>query len=229
MHSFRHLLWPAFSLLSLSPWWLPIILDSKDQARGGDTVFPLIAGWTLSQPLMLLRLLEILRGVSENESGWQHDFQETTSPIFQSLKESCFSVGRMVICFPSWVFYPMTFKWLLSIPSHSWELHSSYTGSCSLPFPLWSPLSIIFLLRSLSNCQSPSPFKASISNCPAISHTFVTSRFQPSFVRWFSRVTSVTETRYFTSRQIFKWTMDNQHSLFIFWFSFSQETFPCLG
>lgn len=105
-------------------------------------------------------LLEILGGVTENESGWQCDFQETTNPIFQSLKKSCFSVGRMVICFPSWVFYPMTFKWLLSIPSHSWELHGSYRGFCSLPFPLWCPLSMIFHLQSLKvTASSPLPSK----------------------------------------------------------------------
>lgn len=151
VHSFTHLLWPASNLLSLSLWWLLPILDSNNQARGGDTESSFLQqlGHCLNLSWYFWSLPEILWGVSENESGWQHDFQETTSPIFQSLKKSCFSVGRMVICFPSWVFYPMTFKWLLSIPSHSWELHGSYRGFCSLPFPLWCPLSAIFLLQSL--------------------------------------------------------------------------------
>lgn len=80
-----------------------------------------------------------------------------------------------------------------------------------------------------SDCQFPSPFKASICNWPAVSHTFVSRRLQPSFVQQFSCVALLTETRYFISRQIFNWTMDNQHSLFIFWFSFSQRSLPLSG
>lgn len=77
---------------------------------------------------------------------------------------------------------------------------------------------------STSDCQLPSPSKASIFNLLSVPSTFVNRCLWPSFVWLFSGVILVMGTRYIRSSQILHWAMDNQHSLFVFWFSFSSRS-----